>query len=368
MGHIPLYRILRGGNGISHFLTNHRNETALRTFFPVGVFVIGIIFLLGCQAADHDDSTSPPTRDSLLHLSDKIKNNPKSDQAFLDRAQYYYHNRSYDAALKDLEAALDLDSTRMETYILKSQVEMDYFRSLESLRTLEKAERLWPESLLVKENLAQTLLILKQYDKAEEKSVEALELNPGAARPYLYLGLIARDKQDSTLAMEYLHQAVQNDADLLDAWVELARIQMEENPREAAPYFESALQIAPDEILIWHAYAMFWERQDSLERAIDTYDHMVGLDPDYHEAYYNQALILMDQDSFHRALPLWDQYIILQPESARGYFYRGICFELTENFSNAHRDYRKAKDLDSGLPNIDQALESMEKKMARGAN
>ena len=331
---------------------------------PIGLIIlVSMLWFQSCQSPATTEKSKVHTTDSLHYFSQLVTEQPSSDLPLLRRARYSYEQKSYAAALKDLEAALHIDSSRLETYLLKSQVEMDYFRSLESLRTLEKAEKLWPTSLLVKENLSQTHLILKQYIRAEEKANEAIQINPGAARPYLYLGLIAKENQDSLLAIDYLHQAVQNDADLLDAWVELARIQMEKNPEKAAPYFESALQIAPDELRIWHAYAMFWQHQDSLSKAKNTYDHMIDLDSGYVDAYYNKALIMMDQDSFETAIPLWNHYIQRQSESAKGYYYRGICFELTQRYSVAYADYLKAKNLNSGLANIDRAIQSVKTKL-----
>lgn len=345
-------------NSIDHMLRMLKKNSSLGV-----VVLVWMVWTQSCQSSDTTKKSVVPTTDSLQYFSELVSSHPNNDLPLLDRARYSYDRQSYGAALKDLESALDIDSTRLETYLLKSQIEMDYFRSLESLRTLERAERIWPNSLSVKENLSQTHLILKQYIRSEEKAVEALEINPGAARPYLYLGLISKEKLDSTLAIEYLHQAVQNDADLLDAWVELAKIQMEKNPVEAVPYFESALQIAPEDMRIWHAYAMYWQSQDSLSQAKSTYDHMIGIDSGYVDAYYNHALILMDQDSFDTAIPIWNRYILRESESAKGYYYRGICFELTLNYPAALEDYLIAKDLDPGLSNIDRAIQSIKVKI-----
>lgn len=90
---------------------------------------------------------------------------------------------------------------------------------------------------------------------------------------------------------------------------------------------------------------------------------MIDLDSGYMEAYFNKALIMMDQDSFETAIPIWNQYIKRESNSAKGYYYRGICFELTERYSVAYDDYLKAKSLNSGLSNIDRALQSVKSKL-----
>ncbi len=303
------------------------------------------------------------TTDSIGYFTREVEINPGNDKALLNRARKFYQRGAYDAALKDLQSALRIDSFYLETYLLKSRIEMDYFRSLEALRTLQKAERLWPDSLPVKEHLAKIHLILKQYDQASKKANQALEISPSSAQPYLIIGLVAIENQDTASAIGFLQQAVQNDADLLDAWVELAKIHARKDPGKAASYFESALQIAPDDLHILHAYAMYWQNMDSLERAKSSYKQMINLDSEYREAYYNQALILMDQDSFLKAIPLWNEYIRQSPDAAKGFYYLGISYEMTQNDQAALENYRTARGLDPKLKNIEKAIVSLENKL-----
>lgn len=301
--------------------------------------------------------------DSLDHYTNLIAVNPSNKTALLNRARLFYKRNAYDAALKDLRSSLRADSMQLDIYLLKSQIELDYFRSMEALRTLQKAEKLWADSPLVKEQLAKTHLTLKQYDDARIKALQALKINPLSAQANLMLGLIAKENQDSTAAIKYLQEAVNNDADLLDAWIELAKIQMAFDPVKATPYFESALQIAPEDVRIWHAYAMYWQNQDSLNQARTAYDMIISLDSQYLEAYYNKALILMDQDSFQKAIPYWDEYIRQSDDPVKGYYYRGISFEMSQNFPSALEDYQYAKKLDPGLDMIDDAIQSIKAKL-----
>lgn len=346
-----------------------RNKLIHHLFYTIIFWSVVIVFGIptySCKSPSNEDNISDEhPMDSLDYYTNWIATHPlaENENVYLKRASLFYKKNAYDAALRDLKTALTIDSTRLQTYLLKSQVEMDYFRSLESLRTLQTAETIWPESILVKERLAKTHLILKQYDKARLKTREVLVLNPLAAQPYLILGMIEKENQDTIAAIKHLQTAVQNDADLLDAWIEIARLQMRMNPEKAAPYFESALQIAPEDLKIWHAYAMFWEERDSLDRAKQTYESMLQLDSMYLDAYYNQALILMDQDSFQQAIPLWHQFILRTNDPAKGYYYRGICSEMDQNYTSALVDYQMARELNPDLAEIDKAIVSMQDKL-----
>ena len=327
--------------------------------------MLSFLLVFGCLSGEQDGaSTYSGPVDSLRYYTNLIASaeSVEKEPAYLKRARLFYERNAYDAALKDIRAALHIDSNRMETYLLKSHVEIDYFRSMDALRTLQQAKKLWPDSIRISVELAEVFLILRQYEKARNEARRALTINPLSAHPNLILGMVAKENQDTTSAITYLQKAVQNDADLLDAWIELARFQMKRDPANAATYFESALQIAPEDMRIWHAYAMYWQNRDSLGRAVETYNQMINRDSQYMEAYYNQALVLMDQDSFNRAIPLWDHYIRRVSKPAKGYYYRGICYEMTGNYSVALRNYIKARELQPELERIDEAIQSMEEK------
>lgn len=328
-----------------------------------GFVILMSLFQCTTTPEDKEGKESVEVNDSISYYTQEIEQNPGDNLAFQNRARAFYQRGAYDAALKDLDKALKIDSTHLETYLLKSQIEMDYFRSQAALRTLQHAEDKWPETPAVKEDLAKTRLILKQYDLAREKALQALELNPSSAQPYLILGLVAKENQDTTSAITHLQKAVQNNADLLDGWVELAKLKMTKNPAEATPYFESALQIAPDDLHLWHTYAMYWQNMDSLDRAKISYRKIIHIDSAYKDAYYNQALILMDQDSFLKAIPLWDQFIRQDSDAAKGFYYRGISHEMAQSYQAALEDYQTARDLDPKLANIDKAIESIEHKL-----
>src|SRR5690606_35326770 len=94
----------------------------------------GLVLIQGCQSsADAEKNVVTVHQDSLSYYTGLIDKNPKDEAALVARARFFYARQSYGAALKDLETALGIDSSRLETYLLKSRVELDYFRSLESL-------------------------------------------------------------------------------------------------------------------------------------------------------------------------------------------------------------------------------------------
>lgn len=326
----------------------------------------GLFLLLFVQCrSEHSETVGigVETTDSLDLLTRRISVEPDDPETRLLRAVLFHRKQAFGAALKDADHALRIDSLREDVYLLKSMIEMDYFRSLEAIRTLRKGAEIHPSSIAIKEQLGEYQLILKQYSAAVATANDILEINPHSAKSYLILGMAAREKEDTTMAMNYYSQAVKYDADLLDAWVEMARLEMSRNPAAAAPYFESALQISPENISLLHAYAMYHQNQDSLESAKNVYQKIGEIKPDYVEAYYNHALILMDQDSFHTAIPLWNLFLEWAEQKEKGFYYRGISYEMSGQPEKAYDDYLQAREENPDLPSIDAAIKSVKAKI-----
>ena len=328
--------------------------------------VFGFVFLSFVKCVENsgtEKQSGDEKVDSLELLTNEISLNPDDIDARKKRAEIFHKNHAFGAALKDIDYALKIDSIREDFYLLKSTIEMDYFRSLEAIRTLRKAAEIHPASQQVREQLGEFQLILKQYSSAIKTAEEILEINPHSAKAYLIMGMAAREQQDTIAAMKYYNQAVNYNADLLDAWVEMARLEMKRNPLDAAPYFESAIQIAPENISLLHAYAMYWQNLDSLENAKNTYKKISEIQSDYIESYYNHALILMDQDSFAKAVSLWDEFLKFSETKEKGYYYRGISYEMMAQPERAYEDYLNAKEENPELPHIDEAIESVKAKI-----
>ena len=335
------------------------SKRCLSLSFIIMLIACGLLFLQCQDRNERPIEADPANIDTLDLLTRTISVDPANYRARIDRARMFYERNAYDAALKDVGAAIKSDSSRQEAFLLKSKIEMDYFRSLEAVKTLKAAQKKWPESVEINTQLAEFYLILKQYAEAERLSEEIISENPYSAKSYLILGMTAKEKKDTAVAMKYFNQAVQYDADFLDAWIEMAYIELHRNPENAKKYFRSALQISPENVGLLHAYASYWEKVDSLQKAKEQYKKILEISPEYKEAYYNHALLLMDQDSFQQAVDYWDHFLEMEENSARGYYYRGISQEMSDNKDRALKDYEKARELDPDLPSIDRAIESL---------
>lgn len=323
-------------------------------------------FVFGCDTKDTKNETSsfPDSEmDSLKIMNEIISNNPKDASILISRSRLLYHRNLFDAALKDVSNAIKLDSTHQKWYLLKSAIEMDYFRSMESINTLKLAVRKWPEDTNLRKKLSEAYLIVKQYDEAIDNTQELLQFNPQSSDAYTLLGIIAREQKDTIKAIDYFSEAVQLDADQLEAWVELANLQTGRNNKLATEYYQSALQIAPENQNLLHSYALFLQENNELQEAKNVYDQIIKTSPDYTNAYYNKGLILMDQDSFELAEKTFNTLIELNQENPKHFFYRGICHEMTGDFESALNDYTKTQSLNPQLPNIGNAIQSVRGKL-----
>ena len=81
-------------------------------------------------------------------------------------------------------------------------------------------------------------------------------------------------------------------------------------------------------------------------RAIQDYDKIIELDPNYADAYNNRGAAFGLKKEHDRAIQDYDKAIELNPEYAEAYDNRGISYEHKGEYDRAIQDFNKAVELD----------------------
>jgi serine/threonine protein kinase/Tfp pilus assembly protein PilF len=112
---------------------------------------------------------------------------PDSAEAHRAKGALAYRlDLDYDAALRELLTALDLQPSDSESLFLVGAVKRRQGKTDEAVTYLERALAVDPLSALVAFNLGETLMLLRRADLAERRFDEALRLNPAYGMAYAY--------------------------------------------------------------------------------------------------------------------------------------------------------------------------------------
>ncbi|MEY4134483.1 MAG: hypothetical protein RL386_833, partial [Bacteroidota bacterium] len=268
----------------------------------------------------------------------------------------------YDEAIQDLEKALGIDSTDPGALHLLADVYLDYFRSREALKTMEKAAALHPTRIPTLLKLSEFQLILKNYEPSLETIDRILQVDPQNAEAFFMMGQNFKESGDTARAINAFQQSVEYDPDLIDGWINLGQLQAALGNPIAERYFDSAIRINPASIPALHAKAFYLQSRDQLLPAIRLFQEITRIEPQYADAHYNAGLLFLDLDSVPQAYRAFDLAIQTDPVHIRSYFYRGLCSEMQGRFEKARTDYRQALAFSPDYTDAEEALRRIQQK------
>ena len=334
--------------------------------FPIaaGLYAMALLAAISCTSKENPgeaadvDHTDPV----IVQLTGEIEKKPEDAALYFSRAQRYYDAEGYDEALQDLQSALRLDSTNAVYLHLLADVYLDYFRSREALKTMEKAATLHPSRIPTLLKLSEFQFILKQYEPSMQTIDKILRQDPQNAEAYFMMGQNFKETGDTARAINSFQQSVENDPDLIDGWINLGQLHAALGNSIAERYFDSAIRIDPNAIPTLHAKAYYLQERGQLLPAIRLFEKIARIDPQYADAHYNTGLLYLDLDSLPQAYRAFDRAIQTNPVHIRSYFYRGLCSEMQGQTEKARADYKQALSFSPDYSDATNALKRLEGK------
>ena len=220
-----------------------------------------------------------------------------------------------------------------------------------------------------------------RLDEAQDLYRRTIESDPVHFHALHLLGVIALQRHQPGVALEFLAKALTIDAGNATALLNhaIARHQLEDfegalvsyemaialKPEDADVHFNrgltlSALRRREDAIASYdraisvnpnHADAYFnrgneWQSLGGIEAAIASYDRAIALQPGFFDAHLNRGSALIGSRRYYAALEAFDQAIALRPDHAPGYFNRAGALQHLGEYVAAVASYETALSID----------------------
>lgn len=326
---------------------------------PVRVLFLFIIFCF-TQCKSKETKVSSTLSPQLQFYNDAIENSPFEDSLYGHRAQYAYEQGDYSSALKDLNYAIKLDSTKPEYFHLLADVQLDSGNSYDALQTMIRATHSFQDRIPTLLKLCEFFHILKQYDRSLTTSAKIIQLNPVLGDGYYMAALNYRDLKDTTNAIAYLKKATTYDDRLIDGWILLGQLLATKDITEAKVYFENAIKLESANVHSLHSYAESLHGINPI-KSQQLYAQIIHINPRYTAAYLNSGIIYFSIDSFQLALNQFDILCKIESTNAKHYYYRGTAKEALGNIIGAKTDYEQALKLDPTSKEVKDALTALAK-------
>jgi len=216
-----------------------------------------------------------------------------------------------------------------------------------SMDTREKkmldAIRAYPDSLLLKENLAQYYRDNGNYDKAIGLIAETLRKDSGNARLWDIKAILHFENEDTLNALLSFETAVRLYPDPQYMMSLGSLYAQTKNPK--------ALQVADSLLANRNARAskeaifikgLYFNYTGDTKKAVALFDECLALDYTYMMAYREKAIALYDQGLYEEAIAVLEKATILQNNFDEGYYWMGRCYEKINRREEAIDSYNAA--------------------------
>ena len=323
--------------------------------------VLLVLTLLSCKQ-NKGDNKLYKTGDAVIDkLSIEIANNPDDAELFYLRGEQFFKNELFDEAIGDLNTAISIDSMNADYYHLLSNAYMDYFKSKQSLQTMEKAAQLFPDRIITLLKLSETQMILRKYEEMNITLRRILSKDPQNAEAYFMMGLMLRETGDIDKAKNALQACVEFDAELIDAWLILGSIYEDEKNPIAKTYYESATQIDPQNVQALHSLAFYLQNNGEVDKALETYRQINLINKNYKDAYLNAGILYLEKGDLENAGEQFNVLVAVDPQFFLGYYYRGLVNEETGDMEAAKNDYQTCLNFNPEYDRAQQRLNNLNK-------
>lgn len=295
-----------------------------------------------------------PVLDSLNQL---ILGDSLNAEAFYQRSRYYLGQGETNNALADINKAVQIDDNNAEYFVGLADIYLAINRVPNCLEALTRARELDPANNDALLKLSEVYLILKDYENTFKYTGMALDLdrlNPVAhfIRGYAYM-----EMGDTALAVKNFQAAADQKQDYYEAFMQLGILYSIAKEPLGIGYFQSAIRISPNRPEAYYMLGMTYQEQENIPEAMETYNRLLAIAPDYKEAVYNIGYLhLVYTGDYAAAIDFFTRAIHLDPKYTDAYFNRGYSYELSGNYESARKDYQIALEL---VPNYKRSIEGL---------
>jgi tetratricopeptide (TPR) repeat protein len=333
----------------------------MRYFILVSALLVFNLLLSSCHPVNEmktgaeTNPAAPPAE--LQALNQKVHADSLNPENFNLRARYYLEQKDINKALADINIAIQLDGKKSDYFVTLSEIYLEMGRIPNCLEALKKAEVIDPVNNNALLKLAEVYLILKDYPNVFGYTKRALDLDKMNPRAFFFRGFAYAELGDTALAIRNFQAAADQDQNYYDAYLELGVIYSAQRNQLAAGYLETATRIAPGKAEAHYLLGLAYQEQENIPKAIETYEKLIAVFPDFKEAHYNLGYInLVYLKDFEAAVKFFSKAISLDPKYTDAYFNRGYSYELMGDYANAKKDYEKALEM---VPNYERSIRGL---------
>jgi tetratricopeptide (TPR) repeat protein len=295
-------------------------------------------------AAQHGQMTGIPAIDALTR---DIMANPDNRALRVARANAYTQEGMYKEAQEEARRIYEYDKTNWRAAQLLAQAYLNNQQSKPALKVLERSLELHPDTIPLLLAQAEISFLVQQYNEALTAAEKVLKLEPFNTQAHFRRGLTLKYMGDTLNAMESFQTVVEQNADDVEAYLQLAELFAAKGEKIAIDYYDNVLRIDSTEYTALKGKADFYhqnftETNGLIEKAKTAYERTILHHPQEADATFNYGLLYLELGDYEQAAHFLDIATKYDPIFGLAYYYKGEALELKGDYEAAKIAYQNA--------------------------
>jgi len=301
--------------------------------------------IIGCD--DPVSSDKPKTEkepievDSLGWINDKILADVSNAELYHKRAEILLGRADVNGAMKDAERAIAIDSIVSKYHVMKGELFLRQSNIAMARNSYDIAIEIDPENAEAHTKLALYYLGLTNYSEALKSADNALRIDVNNPKTYFVKGRIFLAAEDTTRALSSFQTATEMKPNYFEAFLLLGVINANRGEVIAENYYNSALEIKPENTKALYGLGHFQMAVGNLPSALKTFRKIKAISPEDPIPNFNIGHMYMETN-VDSSIAYYSEAIQQSPDYFQAFYNRGLCYEALEDFERSEADYRAA--------------------------
>ncbi|MHB1279602.1 MAG: tetratricopeptide repeat protein [Bacteroidia bacterium] len=309
-------------------------------YFPLFIF-------LGFQACssgptgqtDPDQIAEKVYPEYVGELSKQIAEKPEDASLYYRRAEKLFQEGEDTLAYADIKEAVRLRDNDATYYLLYGNIAYGMNDISDAQTAIKRAIELKPDYKEAYLRLARMHYDLKDFENAN-KMLEKLSKAVGELpESYFLFGMIKKELSDTSSSIANFQKAVALNNDYYDAYMQLGLLLGAQENKLGIDYLNNAIRLKGNSTEALYARGKLYQDLGYYKQAVEDYDRIITINPDYAAAYYNVGWINFRVEKFEPAIEYFNKAIIADETYADAYYMRGLSYQAIGNNTEAKRNY-----------------------------
>lgn len=315
-------------------------------------------FLTSCDEKKDKESleeriAAPDIDPVLADLNRKVRRAPNDAGLYHERALYYIDKEKYDYAMVDMRSVFKLDTNNAVYFYTAGELFIKIGAFDQADEVLMVATRKNPKLAKAHVKRGELAFYNKLYNSAIKYINDGLKADVNFAEGYFWKGMVYVEQKNQEKAISSFLTCIEQDPEYTEAYMQLALLQLETNPKLAHQYLSNVLKLDTSHLEAYYARGMLLQEQGYLDSAQTDYDKILAIDPKHIDATYNTGYLHLLEKRHDDAVIWFSKVIQLDGKHTRAMYNRGLAYELKGDKAAAQKEYREALRLE---PGFDMAL------------